>query len=114
MDADEGSRAVFHFFREETLVLFLCLCLIVLFLCFGAVRGGSAPAGLLENDIRIDINHAPWQQLVFIRGIGPQKAQAITEFRSEHGPFGSSRELEAVRGISTGLAKEIEANVIFR
>jgi len=115
MDADEGGRAVFHFFRKETLVLFLCLCLIVLCLGLGAaLRSGSPGAGVLENDIRVDINHAPWQELVLIRGIGPKKARSITEFRLEHGPFGSPRDLEAVRGISTGLAKEIETQVVFR
>ena len=120
MDAGDGPRPVFHFFRKETLVLFLCLCLIVAFLFILALRRRSLPAGVLEkdvkleNDVKIDINHAAWQELVFIRGIGPQKAQAIAGARLEHGPFRDSGDLEKVPGISTGLAAEIEKHVIFR
>ena len=114
MDAGDGPRPVFHFFRKETLVLFLCLCLIVAFLFIQTLRQRSLPADVLEKDVKIDINHAPWQELVFIRGIGPQKAQAIAGARLEHGPFRDSGDLEKVPGISTGLAAEIEKHVIFR
>ncbi len=47
----------------------------------------------------IDINTANAQTLAALDGIGPQKAQAIVEYRQKHGPFKSVDELLKVKGI---------------
>lgn len=47
----------------------------------------------------IDVNTASAQALAALDGIGPQKAQAIVEYRQKHGPFKSVDELLNVKGI---------------
>lgn len=47
----------------------------------------------------IDINTADVQTLAALKGIGPQKAQAIVEYRQKHGPFKSVGDLLKVKGV---------------
>ena len=55
----------------------------------------------------ININTAPAEELVQLKGIGPKKAVVITEFREKHGPFKMPEDLMKVPGIGT---KTFEAN----
>ena len=48
---------------------------------------------------RIDINSATAQQLEELPGIGPALAEAIVQYREEHGPFESVEALDDVPGI---------------
>ena len=50
---------------------------------------------------RVDLNHADAWLLDALPGIGPDRAQAIVDFRDEHGPFTSTEELTMVPGIGT-------------
>lgn len=47
----------------------------------------------------IDINTAAAEELQELTGIGPALAQAIVDYRAEHGPFRSADELLEVSGI---------------
>ena len=51
------------------------------------------------DNICEDINTASIATFQRVRGIGPVKAQAITDYRNQHGPFRSLDELTRVRGI---------------
>ena len=51
------------------------------------------------DNICEDINAANVDTFQRVNGIGPVKAQAITDYRSQHGPFRSLNELTRVRGI---------------
>lgn len=51
----------------------------------------------------IDINTATAEELDTLPGIGPALADAIIEYRSEHGAFGSVDELARVPGISARM-----------
>jgi competence protein ComEA len=51
----------------------------------------------------IDINTASAAELDTLPGIGPALADAIIEYRTEHGPFGSVDELARVPGISARM-----------
>lgn len=53
----------------------------------------EAPSGL------ININTATSKQLQTLPGIGPVLAQRIIDYRTQHGPFSSVRELIRVSGI---------------
>ncbi|QKV57929.1 MAG: helix-hairpin-helix domain-containing protein [Dechloromonas sp.] len=48
---------------------------------------------------QLDINKASPEQLDGLKGIGPAKAQAIVDYRRQHGPFKSVDELQNVPGI---------------
>ena len=55
----------------------------------------------------ININTALAEELVQLKGIGPKKATAITEYRENHGPFITPEDLMKVPGIGP---KTFEAN----
>ena len=56
------------------------------------------PESLLEGE-RIPINTADVHELDRLPGIGPTKAQAIVDYRTQHGPFQSTDQLLEVSGI---------------
>lgn len=58
----------------------------------------SRPESLLEGE-RIPINTADVYDLDRLPGIGPTKAQAIVDYRTQHGPFQSADQLLEVSGI---------------
>ncbi|MDR2016747.1 MAG: helix-hairpin-helix domain-containing protein [Burkholderiales bacterium] len=46
----------------------------------------------------VDINTATSEELQTLSGIGPEKAQAIIDYRIQHGPFKSVQDLQNVKG----------------
>lgn len=46
-------------------------------------------------------------------GIGPKKAQAIVQYRTEHGSFESLKDLENVSGIGEKTIKANEKDIVF-
>jgi competence protein ComEA len=47
----------------------------------------------------LDLNTATKDELVALQGIGPAKAQAILDYRTQHGGFQRVEELKDVKGI---------------
>ena len=91
-----------------------------------AVRGGNAtqrdhysvatarsvPAeDLVPEKQLIDINTATADQLEELMGVGPVLAQAIVDYRTEHGPFRSVDELLRVSGIGESKLDSIRDDV---
>ncbi len=61
------------------------------------------------SDGKLDINTATAAQFETLSGIGPAKAQAIVDYRTEHGNFKSVNDLLKVSGIGEKtLAKFID------
>ncbi len=48
------------------------------------------------NSVGVELNTASKQVLTYVSGLGPQLAKSIVEYRDEHGPFLSRRELVKV------------------
>ena len=47
----------------------------------------------------VDLNTATREELIAVNGIGPARAQAILDYRAQHGTFKSVDELKDVKGI---------------
>lgn len=60
---------------------------------------------------RLSINTATAEELALLKGIGPKLAQAIVDYRTEHGPFGTTRGLLVVRGIGEKTLTGIEGSI---
>jgi competence protein ComEA len=84
-----------------------------------AVKGGgstvgkskSAPAATTEKlapGQRLNINTASAAELDKLPGIGPAKAQAIVDYRTQNGNFKSIEDIEKVKGIKGGVFSKIK------
>jgi competence protein ComEA len=56
----------------------------------------------------VNLNSATKDELVALPGIGPSKAQAIIDYRTQNGPFRSVDEVRKVRGIGEKLFQQIK------
>ena len=56
----------------------------------------------------VNLNTATKDELVALPGIGPSKAQAILDYRNQHGPFRSVDEVRKVKGIGEKLFAQIK------
>jgi competence protein ComEA len=64
------------------------------------VEQGKAGMGTVPGKAALlNINTADEAQLTTLKGIGPTKAKAITQYRQEHGPFKTVDDLKHVSGI---------------
>lgn len=71
---------------------------------------GSLPAWAAQ----VDINKADAQTISSaLSTIGPKKAEAIIQYRKEHGDFKSIKDLENVKGIGSKTAMLIEKELVF-
>ena len=55
----------------------------------------------------VDVNTAGLEELMTLPGIGEVRAQAILDYRAEHGPFRYPEELIRVKGIGEGILSGI-------
>ena len=67
--------------------------------------GGSTPGAI---GALININTATAEQLDSLPGIGPSIAQAIIDYRTQHGPFKTIEALNEVKGIGDALFAKIK------
>lgn len=56
----------------------------------------------------LDLNTATVAELDALPGVGPSRAQAIVDYRSQHGPFASVDELRKVKGIGDKTFAELK------
>jgi competence protein ComEA len=60
----------------------------------------------------VNINSANQAELESLKGIGPVKAKAIIDYRSQHGPFSSVDDLDKVKGIGKGTLDKIRKEIM--
>jgi competence protein ComEA len=63
------------------------------------------------DDGLISINQADLTQLMTLPGIGEVKAQAILEYRTQHGGFSLIEELRQVNGIGESIFSQIKNKI---
>lgn len=68
----------------------------------------NAPAA---EEGKINLNTATSEQLQTIPGIGPGKADAILQYREEHGPFKTVDELTGVSGIGAKTVEKMRSKL---
>ena len=72
---------------------------------------GHSSTGKSTTSGKVDINTASAEQLDTLYGIGPTKAQAIIDYRNEHGKFQSVEDIKKVNGIKEGEFDKIKDNI---
>ena len=84
----------------------IALTLLLAPLCAAAADPpDKAPSG------QVNVNTATAEELMLLPGIGPAKAKAIVEYRSQK-PFKTPEDLLRVRGIGRGLFREVHDLVV--
>lgn len=66
----------------------------------------------LPMPTRLNVNTAPGYELEMLPGIGPKTAQAIVQYREEHGPFASLEALADVPGIGEQTIEAIRPHAM--
>lgn len=61
---------------------------------------------------KIDINAAPWYEIVLLPKLGEVKARAIIAYREKHGRFKSLDELRQINGIGKNIINSLKGYVI--
>ena len=87
----------------------------------GGVTEGNSEKGSSTNTSvsnskqgTININTATLEELQTIKGIGKKKAEAILQYRKEHGAFRTKEDLLQVKGIGKKALEAIESQVTFQ
>lgn len=62
----------------------------------------------------ININTADKETLMTIKGVGERRAEAIIQYRQEHGPFTSVEQLAEIRGIGQSLIDDNRDNLVVK
>ena len=80
--------------------------LAILFVMFAPIAVYAGP---------VDINSADAETIsTELQGIGMSKAQAIVEYRKNHGPFKSVADLTLVKGIGARTVEINRANILLK
>ena len=76
-----------------------------------ATEAGGGQAGPGSRSGPVDLNTATLEQLDTLPGVGPATAQAILDYRRQHGRFKSVDELVEVRGIGEAKLASLRPRV---
>ncbi|MBU1425817.1 MAG: helix-hairpin-helix domain-containing protein [Gammaproteobacteria bacterium] len=59
----------------------------------------------------VDLNTATKEELIAVKGIGPSKADAIIEYRKQHGPFKKVDDLSEIKGFGDKSVEKLKGEV---
>jgi competence protein ComEA len=74
---------------------------------FSPISGTAAP----KDDGKVNINTADETELMTIPGVGPSKAEAIVQYRADHGNFKSPESLMEVSGIGQKTFEKLASKI---
>ncbi|WP_025691574.1 ComEA family DNA-binding protein [Paenibacillus zanthoxyli] len=77
-----------------------------------ASRAPAADAPAPEEG-KVNVNTAGISELTALPGIGEKKAQAILDYRNQHGAFRSASDLGKVKGIGPKMLEKLRPYVLF-
>jgi competence protein ComEA len=100
---------------KKVLVLFVAMALVVAFVpALWATEEGhqgeqevKAQEVKTMEPVKVNINTASAEELTQLKGVGEKYAEAIVQYREEHGPFTKAEDIQNVPGIGE---KTFEAN----
>lgn len=72
---------------------------------------GTLSTGGAGEGQKVNLNKADETELQTLPGIGPSKAEAIIQYRSENGPFQSIEDLKNVSGIGEKTFEKLKENI---
>ena len=75
---------------------------------------GDADVSLSDGGDLVDLNTASKEELMTLPGIGEAKAEAILQYRSEHGGFSCAEDLLQISGIKEGVFSRIKDRITVR
>ena len=61
--------------------------------------------------VKLDVNNAPWYELVLLPKLGEVKAKAIVAYREKYGYFKTLDELSKVKGLNTSVLESIRDHI---
>jgi len=81
------------------------LCLVI-----GVVMALALPLWA-EEAAKVNINQASLEELTQLKGIGPEYAERIVQYREEHGAFQKAEDIMNVSGIGPKTFEEIKDRI---
>lgn len=69
-------------------------------------------SGTTQTDGKIHLNHATIDEITTLNGIGTKKAQAIIDYREEHGPFQAVEYILQVNGIGEKTLESFRDDIV--
>jgi competence protein ComEA len=75
-----------------------------------STSGGRAQGNLAQGE-KININKASAAELDRLPDIGPSKAKAIIDYRTQNGDFKTIEDIQKVRGIKAGVFSKIQDHI---
>jgi len=72
---------------------------------------GSVSTGNAQEEQKVNLNTASEMELQTLTGVGPSKAAAIIQFRTENGPFKSIEDLKKISGIGEKTFEKLKEEI---
>ena len=82
-------------------------------MCLGHVAFAEGPASdIAMESVTVNVNEADAETLASVLvGVGLTRAQAIVDYREQHGRFYSAEELTAVKGIGQSTVEKNQSRI---
>jgi competence protein ComEA len=72
-------------------------------------QGVTEKTGTALQDEKVNINTANLKTLSSLKGIGPERAKSIIDYRSQNGRFESIEDIKKVKGIGENIFSQISS-----
>lgn len=106
---------VFRLGRRVSVTLMVAVMVFLIpLVSYSAQSGSEAKAESASASALIDINTADSTQLSTLPGIGPEIAERIVAYRSEHGLFKTTQDLGNVKGIGEKKLSKIASLIVVK